>query len=209
MNESPQPRQFNWTNRVLATLVAILAAQVALLWLHGGMLNRQHGEIQAMRQDIQDLTEALDNSTYDQGQDQGQDQGKDRSAPGEGSVYAPAHHRHPHSPGWQRPGKQRPGRQRLGRVSLVLQDNQDNAPDKQDPTMKETQEARESAKKAIADARDIRQKLSIDENIRKADEKKKVDAATSSFLPIVYGAMALGILAFLLGRMWWARSGGR
>ena len=187
MNETPVPRQPVWPQ---AALVVVLAAQVGLLWLFGGLLNRQHGEIQAMRQDIQELTEALDNGSFDQGQ-----------APEEGS-FRPAHH----------PKHRRPSRNRLqntGDLHLVLQDDQDKAPDNQDPTMKETQEARDSAKKAIADARDIRMKLSIEENARKADEKKKVEAATSSFYPIVYWAMGIGLLAFIIGRVWRARAGGR
>ena len=94
-------------------------------------------------------------------------------------------------------------------MNFILQDTQDNAPEGQDPTIKDVQKTRDSEKKAIADARDIRQKLSIEENIRKADEKKKVEAATSSFYPLVYWAMGIGLLAFIVGRVWRARAGGR
>ncbi len=186
MNEPPVSHQPLWPS---VALVAVLGAQVCLLWLHGGLLNRQHGDIQAMRQDIQELTEALDNNSYDQG-----------AAPEEGSFKPAAARSH-------RPATRGTRIQRAH--LLVLQDNQDNAPDKQDPTMKETQEARDSAKKAVADARDIRQKLSIEENARKADEKKKVEAATSSITPLIYWAMGIALLAFIVGRVWRARAGGR
>lgn len=193
MNESPQPRQPGW---VQSALVAVLAAQVGLLWLHGGLLNRQHSELQAMRLDIQDLTDALDNSASDH--EQAPEQGSFQRASSDQSANRTYHRRH-----------QRPRIQAICDVNFILQDTQDNAPEGQDPTMKDIQKTRDSEKKAIADARDIRQKLSIEENIRKADEKKKVEAATKSFYPIVYWAMGIGLLAFIVGRVWRARAGGR
>jgi len=189
MNESQQPRQPGW---IQSALVAVLAAQVALLWLHGGMLNRQHGEIQGMRQDIQDLTEALDYSASEH-----------PGTPDEGSFKPVMSGHRAHRP---HPGNRL---QTVNHLKIVIQDAQDNAPEGQDPTMKDLQKTRDSQKKAVADARDIRQKISIEENIRKADEKKKVEAATSSFYPIVYWAMGIGLLAFIVGRVWRARAGGR
>ena len=192
MNESPQPRQPVW---IQSALVLVLAAQVGLLWLHGGLLNRQHGEMQAMRQDIQDLTEALDNSSDDHARSM------------EEGSYRPASSDLRTTTSQQR--HRQPRLQAVNHVKLILQDAQDNAPEGQDPAMKDLQKSRDSAKKAVADSRDIRQKLSIDENIRKADEKKKVEAATSSFYPLVYWAMGIGLLAFIGGRVWRARAGGR
>ncbi len=192
MNEQPHPRQHGWTQ---SALVAILASQVGLLWLHGGLLNRQHREIQGMREDIQDLTEALDNSAS--GHAQVPEEGSFRPATfHRHSNRGPQHHRHPRL-------------QTVSHVDFILQDTQDNAPEGQDPTMKDLQKTRDSQKKAIADSRDIRQKLSIEENVRKADEKKKVEAATSSFYPLVYWAMGIGLLAFIVGRVWRTRAGGR
>ena len=193
MNESPQPRQYGW---IQSALVAVLAAQVGLLWLHGGLLNRQHGEMLAMRQDIQDLTDALENSASDDSQVP--EEGSFHPASSSQSSLRPHHRRHQH-----------PRIQTVSHLNFILQDTQDNAPEGQDPAMKDLQKSKESAKKAIADARDMRQKLSIEENIRKADEKKKVEAATSSFYPLVYWAMGIGLLAFVVGRVWRARAGGR
>lgn len=192
MNESPEPRQPGW---IQSALVAVLAAQVGLLWLQGGLLNRQHGDIQAMRQDIQDLTEALDNGASDHAQ-----------APEEGS-YGPASVNPGRHRGARRPSH--PGLNNVSHARLIPSDPQDNAPEGQDQAAKELEQSRDSAKKAIADARDAQQKISIQENIRKADEKKKVEAATSSFYPLVYWAMGIGLLAFIVGRVWRARAGGR
>ncbi len=192
MNESPEPRQSGW---IQSALVLVLAAQVALLWLHGGLLNRQHTELQAMRLDIQDLTEALDNSANDRTQ-----------TPEEGSYRPIASDPHPTMANRHH---QHARLQPVTHIKLILQDTQDNAPEGQDPTMKDLQKTRDSQKKAVADARDIRQKLSIEENARIADEKKKVEAATNSFYPIVYWAMGIGLLAFIVGRVWRARAGGR
>ncbi len=197
MNESPQPRQPAW---IQSALVAVLAAQVGLLWLHGGLLNRQHTAIQAMLQDIQDLTEALDDSADNA--DQTPEQGSFRPASSDFRANQPRR-RHFQS------HRMRPRLQAVNTIHFVLQDAQDNAPRGEDPTMKDLQNTRDSQKKAIADARDIRQKLSIEENARKAEEKKKVEAATSSFYPLVYWAMGLGLLAFIVGRAWRARAGGR
>lgn len=200
MNDSPQPGRPGW---ISPTLVALLAAQVGLLWLCGGLLNRQNGEIMAMREDIQDLTEAVDNITSDQAPAT-EDGNFQPAASHLRARPAPPKHRH-HAPHFQRAS--------FGsgpaRANAVLQDTQEKPQDEQDQAAKDIKEANESAKKAVAEARDTQQKLSLSENARKAEEKKKVESATASFLPIVYAAMAIGILAFIIGRVWRARSGGR
>lgn len=194
MNESPQPRQPVW---IQSALVAVLAAQVGLLWLHGGLLNRQHAAIQAMRQDIQDLTEALDDSADNT--DQTPEGGSIRPSSTDFRAARLPHRHH----------GRHPRLQAVNTLRFVLQDAQDNAPRGEDPTMKDLQNTRDSQKKAVADARDIRQKLSYEENARKAEEKKKVEAATNNFYPIVYWAMGIALLAFIVGRVWRARAGGR
>jgi hypothetical protein len=193
MNESQQYRQPGW---IQSALVAVLAAQVGLLWLHGGLLNRQHGELQAMRQDIQDLSEALDNSASDHAQ-----------APEEGNFRPASHGQRPKRLSHKR--SQHPRLQTVSHVDFILQDTQENAPENQDAMMKELQKSRDSGKKAVADAYGKQQKVSIEYNIQKAEEKKKIEAATSSFYPLVYWAMGLGLLAFIGGRVWRARAGGR
>lgn len=67
--------------------------------------------------------------------------------------------------------------------------------EEQEAASKEMQASRESAQKAVKDAREVQSKLSLEENARKADEAKKVQAATSTWQRWVYGALALVALA--------------
>ena len=67
-----------------AALLTLLACQVGLLWMHGTMLERQHGELLGLRQDIQELAESLDEM------DQGGEQGSSLPRPSRHRI-----HRHP------------------------------------------------------------------------------------------------------------------
>jgi hypothetical protein len=69
--------------------------------------------------------------------------------------------------------------------------------EEQDPAAKELQAARESAQKAVKDAREAQSKLSIEGNIRKVEEAKKLQSATSEWQSWVWGAMALVALALI------------
>jgi hypothetical protein len=63
--------------------------------------------------------------------------------------------------------------------------------EEQEAAAKDLQASRESAQKAVKDAREVRSKLSIEENARKAEETRKVQAATSSWMNWAWGAMGL------------------
>lgn len=67
--------------------------------------------------------------------------------------------------------------------------------EEQEAASKEMQASRESAQKAVKDAREAQSKLSLEENARKAEEGKKVQAATSTWQRWVYGALGLVALA--------------
>lgn len=69
--------------------------------------------------------------------------------------------------------------------------------EEQEAATKDLQASRDSAQKAVKDAREVQSKLSIEENIRKADEAKKVQAATHSWQRWVWGAIALVALALV------------
>lgn len=69
--------------------------------------------------------------------------------------------------------------------------------EEQEAATKDLQASRDSAQKAVKDAREVQSKLSIEENIRKADEAKKVQAATRSWQRWVWGAIALVALALV------------
>lgn len=68
----------------------------------------------------------------------------------------------------------------------------------QDPAAKELKAARESGQKAVQEAREARSKVSIKENIRKADETKKIQSATTAWQSWVWGALALVALALIV-----------
>jgi hypothetical protein len=44
----------------LAAVIALLTVQVGMLWLHGSLLERQHADMAALREDVQDLADSLD-----------------------------------------------------------------------------------------------------------------------------------------------------
>jgi hypothetical protein len=70
--------------------------------------------------------------------------------------------------------------------------------EEQEAAAKDLKAARDSAQKAVKDAREVQSKLSIEENIRKADEAKKVQAATDTWQRWVWGAIALVVLALVI-----------
>ncbi len=69
--------------------------------------------------------------------------------------------------------------------------------EEQDATTKELQASRESAQKAVKDAREAQSKVSWEENARKADETKKVQAATRSWQRWAWAATGLVALALV------------
>jgi hypothetical protein len=71
------------------------------------------------------------------------------------------------------------------------------AEEEQESATRELQASRESAQKAVKEAREAQSKLSIEENIRKAEEAKKVQAATTSWQRWAWGATALVALALV------------
>jgi hypothetical protein len=70
--------------------------------------------------------------------------------------------------------------------------------EEQEAAARDLKASKDSAQKAIKDAREVQSKLSIEENIRKADEAKKVSAATSSWQRWVWAAMGLVVLALVI-----------
>jgi hypothetical protein len=146
------------------TIPTFLALQLGLLWIQGAQLHRQNQVLVALREDIQALTESIDN---DQSPASNEDDGSIVPA---GFLPAP------------------PAPKRV--AVLGVQEEQDAA-------TKDLQASRESAQKAVKDAREAQSKLSIEENIRKAEETKKVQAATTSWQRWVWGALALVVLALV------------
>ena len=146
------------------TIPTFLVLQLGLLWIQGAQLHRQNQVLQGLREDLQALTESLDNA---QSATSYQDEA---AAVPVGFLPKPV------------PTKQ---------VAVL------GVQEEQEAATKDLQASRESAQKAVKDAREVQAKLSIEENIRKADEAKKVQAATSSWQRWVWGAMALVVLALI------------
>jgi len=155
----------NW---FMGGVLVLLALLVGLTWLNGAMLNRQHHELTALREDVQVLAESLE---------QGLDEGEEGVVP----SGLPKRHRH------------------LVRVQQAQEDGAD-------PALKDLKESRDSAAKAVREARDVQRKVSIEENARLADEKAKRDAAEHTWRPWLYGALIVAFLGWIL-RAWLRRRG--
>jgi hypothetical protein len=147
------------------TIPAFLGLQVAMLWLQGAQIHRQNQVLQGLREDIQALAEAMDFS-HSAGE-----AGPDDQAVPSAFQASPA-----------------PKAEKQMAV-LGAQEEQDAA------AAKELQASRDSARKAISEARETQSKLSITENIKKAEEAKKVQAATNEWQRWVWGAMGLVVIA--------------
>jgi hypothetical protein len=132
--------------------------------MQGVQLHRQNQVLQTLREDIQSLTESIDN---------GQSPASNED---DGSIV---------------PADFLPAPTPPKRVAVL------GVQEEQEAATKDIQASRESAQKAVKDAREAQSKLSIEENIRKADESKKVQAATNSWQRWVWGAIALVALALV------------
>ena len=121
--------------------------------------------LEALREDIQALTESIDNGQSTTAYDD-----DDGTVVPAGFLPKPA------------PPKE---------VAVL------GAEDEQEAAAKELQASRDSAQKAVKDAREAQSKLSIEENARKAREAGKIQAATDSWQRWVWGAFALLALALV------------
>jgi len=168
---APPPPFPSWLGAAVLTLLTL---QLGLIWIQGGLLHRQHRELQDLREDVQYLSDALDQNLL-------QDSGTD-------TEVAPTHTRLRRLPS------------RLLRVRHLQEPSDDER------ARKEQEASRESARKAVSDAREVQSKLSIEENIRKADEKKQVEAAQNTWQKWVWIALGGGVLAMVV-RAWLRRRG--
>lgn len=146
------------------TIPTFLALQLGLLWIQGAQLHRQNQVLLALREDIQALTESIDN---------GQSPASNED---DGSIVPAGFLPIPPPP---------------KKVAVL------GVQEEQDAATKEIQASRDSAQKAVKEAREAQSKLSIEENIRKAGEAKKVQAATTSWQRWVWAAIALVALALV------------
>ncbi len=69
--------------------------------------------------------------------------------------------------------------------------------EEQDASAKELKAARESAQKAVKNAREVQSKVSFEENARKVEEAQKVQAATGAWQGWAWAVLALGVVALV------------
>jgi hypothetical protein len=159
------------------SVLALLALQTGLIWIQGGLLNRQRGDIQGLREDIQYLTDSLDQNLIQE--------------PVEEGSYDPTRRPLPRSKHF------------IQRARMM---QEAPPPTEEERTRKELEAARESTQKALSDAREAQSKLSIEENIRKAEEKKQLEAAGNTWQKWLWVALGAGVLAMVV-RSWLRRRG--
>ncbi len=148
----------------------LLSLQVGLLWIQGVQLHQQNQLLKDLRGDVQDLADSLDNS---------QDSA---DGPDDTSAMPLRHSDH------RRP--------RLQRTAFHLQQDDPDAASRE--AAKELEASRESAQKAVKEAREDQSKLSFEENARKAEEARKVQGATNAWQRWSLGALALLVVAWLV-----------
>lgn len=146
----------------------LLTAQLSLLWLQGMQLNRQHHDLAGIREDIQSLAETLDQNS--------------NGAAQETDGYSPAR-------------SARSGRSAYLRVKRQ-EDKQEGKTESENAADKDMKAAKESAEKAVKDARKVRSQLSLSENARIAEEKSKIKEARSEWemWALAAGALVIGAL---------------
>jgi len=187
--QSPEPgsRRQAWLAPVV---VAMMAAQLGLLWIQGGLLHRQHQEIRDLREDIQFLSESLDTAASP-------DLGE------ESQGISPSRNLRSH-----RRGRFQPVRylQEASEPKPSSEAKPDGSSPEDSSARKDLDAAKASAQKAVADAREVQSKLSIEENIRRSDEKAKLDQAEHTWQKWFWAAVGLGVVAMVV-RAWLRRRG--
>jgi hypothetical protein len=80
------------------------------------------------------------------------------------------------------------------------------APGEDEQAQKDLQDAKISAQQAVSEAREVQAKLSIEENIRKAEEKAKIEGAEHTWQKWLLVALGAGMVAVVI-RAWLRRRG--
>jgi hypothetical protein len=170
-----------------SAVIALLAAQLGLTWIQGSLLHRQHQDIQGLREDLQSLAESLDQGTS--------------GPPEKEGVLVPARGR-----------RLRRFPQTAARVTyLAHQEEPSDQPE--NAAKKDLEASKQSAQKAVKDAREVQQKLSFTENARlaeekarKAEEKVRLEGAPFPWQKWFWTGLGAGLLALVL-RNWLRRRG--
>ena len=146
------------------TIPTILALQLGLLWIQGAQLHRQNQVLEGLREDIQALTESIDDGQ------------SSASYENDGAVM---------------PMRFQADAEPKKKLAVL------GVEEEQDSAAKELQASKDSAQKAVKEAREVQSKLSFTENARKVEEAQKVQAATSSWQLWSWGAIGFVVLALV------------
>lgn len=172
MTDPSQPPRFpSW---LAPTVVTLLVMHLGLTWIQGSLLHRQNEELRALREDVQILSDTIEQGLM---------------ASDEPVDLEPAR-----------------SRGRVQRHVLRVRRIQAPPPSEEDAARKELQDSADSAKKAVNDAREVQSKLSIEENIRKADEKARIEATEHTGRNWLFIALGAGLVGVLV-RAWLRRRG--
>jgi len=156
------------------SVVLMLLLQLGVLWVQGGLLNRQRSEIRSLREEIQTLAEAIEQNWG--GGEPLEDYQPHRTVPSKPSAAQP--------------------RFKLVRVGIQ---NPDEAEEKAIAEHKNA--TRQTAEQTQAKVEDTQKKLSITENARIADEKAKREAEEHKWTRLAGAGVAAAFLIFLI-RAW-------
>ena len=160
------------------SVLSLLILQLGMLWLQGTMLQRQHEDLLGLREDVQAMAETLEQG--DDGWNSGAEEGD----------LSPARSR-------------TRSRARVARAAYLQRE-----PDEEAAARKEVENSRKSERDAVAKGRDVQDKLSITENIRKADAKAKLEAQAGNGRPGLWWGVAAGLVLVALGGRAWLRRRG-
>ena len=150
------------------SVLSLMVLQLGLLWVQGSLVQRQREDILGLRDDVQAMAESLD-------EDQNAEQANPDGRPTPARFRSHAHRR-----------------ARALRVAYFQA-----GADEDEVARKELEHSKESAQQGVAKAREMQSKLSITENLRKADEKAKVEAEGRKARPWLWAGAALALLAMV------------
>jgi cobalamin biosynthesis Mg chelatase CobN len=138
-----------------------------LLWVQGAQLHRQNQVLEGLREDIQALAESIESNQTATSSD-------------EEVAAVPAHFQQPPAP---------------KKVAVLGAEDEQDASSKE--AAKDLQASKDSALKAVKDAREVQSKLSYSENARKVEEARKIQGTTDSWQRWFWAALGLVVLALV------------
>ena len=152
------------------SVLTLLVLQLGLLWVQGSLVQRQRQDILGLREDVQAMAESLDEDAQS-----GDPNLEARPVPARLRLRL---------------------RSRLKARAVRATYFQAKADD-DEQARKDLDATKDSAKAAVAKARDLQKKTSITENIRLADETAKMNAEGRTMRPWLWAGAGLALLLMI------------